>query len=132
LRTVLINTDQQFSRSITIFSRTSRATAFRKAVTRNEVLLGAYSVEKLFWHHFRQNFWGHQTPNLAALVDCRAFYEVSVFEAMIFEFPQRVFQQKYANEAELQLDIPFYLRQDAPMIHFLNLFFRVLCMETSW
>jgi hypothetical protein len=64
-------------------------TAFGKI----EVPLCVYSVEKLFQHHFRQSFWGHQTPNRAAFIDCRAFYEVSVFAAVVFELRKRVFQQ---------------------------------------
>jgi hypothetical protein len=59
----------------------------------DDLLFSTYSVEKLFQHRFKQNFWGHQTPNQAAFVDCRAFYEVSVFEAVILELPKRVFQQ---------------------------------------
>jgi hypothetical protein len=49
-------------------------------------------LKKLFQHHFRQNFWSHQTPNRVALVDCRASYEVSVFEAVALQQPIRVFQ----------------------------------------
>ena len=48
-------------------------------LTKHEYLRRANSVEKLFQHHFRQNFGGHQKPpNRAAFVDCRAFSEVSI------------------------------------------------------
>ena len=53
----------------------------------------ADSVEKLFRHLFKQNFWGHQTLSRVALVDCRASYEVSVFDEVVLQQTQRVFQQ---------------------------------------
>lgn len=56
-------------------------------------LLTADSVEKLFLQHPKQDFRGLQTINRTVFVDYRTFYEVSIFEIMIFELPKRVFQQ---------------------------------------
>lgn len=69
------------------------------ALTKHECLRCVYSVEKLFQHHSDRILEAIKPLNRAAFVDCRAFSEVNVIKAVIFELPKGVFQQNLPNAA---------------------------------
>jgi hypothetical protein len=59
----------------------------------------------LFCHRSKQDLLGHQTPTQIALTDCKASYEVSVFEEVALQHSKRVFrigtEQNYKSHNSL-------------------------------
>jgi hypothetical protein len=58
-----------------------------------ECLLSADSFKNSFGTVLKRIFGVLKPTNRVALVDYRAFYEASIFEAVVLQQPKRVFQQ---------------------------------------